>query len=153
MRVIGCVAIAGAVLATGCGSSSPSAGSRAHSGFIRRANHLCAEANHAERALVAPQPGRPLARFARGIARIGSKLVAQLQGLTPPSPEAGRYSRFLRDMRNGTRDAESLQRAAIQRNPTSIQRALRKLASNTSQRDASALGLGECAKNVMPRGD
>jgi hypothetical protein len=103
---------------TGCGSSSPSAGS-----FRRDANRICAEYGRKVDAVEAT-PGHTARTLGRTIVLL-EQMNSRLQRLTPPSREKRRFEQLLDAQRQSLREMRRIQHFIALNEPKAI-RALKR---------------------------
>jgi hypothetical protein len=143
----GCLAaLLCAAAISACGSSGTS--TPTHAEFVARANAICKSSESKASQLKAPTSVAGLLPFAEQARSIVDELLTQLKGVTPPPGSRAAYDRFLATLGRETQEIERLVTALRNRDVNGAKAALGALNSNTSNAEARALGLTECARTA-----
>lgn len=141
--------IVAVALVSACGSSGGA--TTAHrADFVARANAICASGLRKAEGLSTPKSAREVLPFAEHASAIVSGLLAQLNGVTAPASSRAAYAKFLTTVGAEASAIEQLVAALRARDTAVAKTALSHLSSNTSNAEARALGLAECARTRTP---
>ena len=131
-------------LAAGCGGPS-------HSGYVKRADAICAAFAGASKPLSRPRSYTEVAAYVRQTLPLYEAALRKLEALDPPPRDADAARRWLAADRRVARAFRLLGEAADRRDFPAVTAAVSeaKLAGNQSRRAAAALGTHVCAE--VPR--
>lgn len=134
--------------------SSSSSGSGS---FADQANGVCKTVNDQSNAITAPgDPTQATAsdlsswdQYLQKIIPILQQGKSQLSGLNPPASDQSGFTSFLNSIQTGITDTQAAQQAASSGDLNGFQQAVQKVAndSNTTNSEASSIGLSVCASN------
>jgi hypothetical protein len=168
-RYLAGVAVASALVAAGCGSSSSTTSSTGASGasgasgaqgstplsqaeFVAKADAICKAANDKVAALKAPQTVTDIAKTLEQELPIVAAGEAQLSQLTPPTELQDKFQSYVAAVEAQTAKAKQLQAAAAANDTAKVKSLGKELQASSPDPIAKSLGLTECAKDVSPQG-
>ncbi|MCW3067378.1 MAG: hypothetical protein JWL67_3 [Solirubrobacterales bacterium] len=146
---VGIAALVSAVILSACGSSGSST-TAGRADFVARANAICASGLRKAEGLTTPKSTAEVLPFAQHASSIVTGLLIQLKGVTPPASSRAAYARFLQTAGAEASEIGQLVAALRTRDVAHAKTALAQLSSNTSNAQARALGLSECARTRTP---
>jgi hypothetical protein len=131
-------------LATGCGGPS-------HSGYVKRADAICAAFAGAAPPIARPRSYAEVAAYVRQTLPLYEAALRKLEALDPPPRDANGARRWLAADRRVARAFRRLGEAADRRDFPAVTAAVSEaqLAGNQSRQAAAALGTHVCAE--VPR--
>jgi hypothetical protein len=132
-----------------CGSSGGST-TASHADFVARANAICATGLRKAEGLGTPKSAAEALPFAEHASANVSGLLSQLKGVTAPASSRAAYAKFLATAGAEAKAIGQLVTALRAHKTAQAKTALGRLNSNTSNAEAGALGLSECARTRTP---
>jgi hypothetical protein len=131
-------------LATGCGGPS-------HSGYVKRADAICAAFAGTSKPIARPRSYTEVAAYVRKTLPLYEAALRKLEALDPPPRDADGARRWLAADRRVARAFRRLGEAADRRDFPAVTAAVSEaqLAGDQSRRAAAALGTHVCAE--VPR--
>jgi hypothetical protein len=128
-------------IVTGCGGPS-------HSGYVKRADAICAAFAGASKPIARPRSYAEVAAYVRQTLPLYEAALRKLEALDPPPRDADGARRWLAADRRVARAFRLLGEAADRRDFPAVTAAVSeaKLAGNQSRRAAAALGTHVCAE-------
>jgi hypothetical protein len=142
------VALVLASTLSACGSSRPSTTARA--AFVARADAVCASGIRKAQRLTPPKSPSELLPFIEQAETIVHRILTELQTVTPPAGSRAAYIKFLATAEQETKTLRVAVTALRGHNFSLAKSALASLNSNTSNAEAAALGLSQCARTATP---
>jgi hypothetical protein len=144
------VALVLASTLSACGSSRPSTTARA--AFVARADAICASGIRKAQRLTPPKSATELLPFIEQAETIVHGILTELRTVTPPARSRAAYTKFLATAEQETKTLSVAATALRSHNLSLAKSALASLKSNTSNAEAAALGLSECARTTTGPG-
>jgi hypothetical protein len=150
LRFISPLLLAGVVVA-GCGSSASSS-QTTQAKFVERANAICTKATQLGHQLHAPKGLTETISFLEEARALVARTGQELQAVSPPASSRAAYRRFLAAVTREAHSLSELTSAVRAGDKARYQATTRKMEANTANRQATALGLGDCAETTKPQG-
>jgi hypothetical protein len=136
-----------AVAFAGCGGSAVSK----PASFAARADAICGKAAQRADRLKAPKEVAESAAFLENAHAILGQAERELKMLSAPQSSRTGYRSFLASLAREVGYVAELARAVRQGDRTRYRATTAKMAANTANREASAIGLTTCASTVEPQ--
>jgi hypothetical protein len=144
--------VAIALLLSGCGASKSDVGRSEQARFTSRADAVCARAERRGKALSRPQgTAESISFFASAHASV-AQAEDELQAVAPPASRRAAYRRFLAAIAQEAPSLEELGQAVRKGDRSRYRAITERMAANTVNAQAGALGLSGCAETVQPSG-
>jgi hypothetical protein len=140
-----------ALAIAGCGGSTGAKASEPAS-FTSRADAICAKAAQRARSLKAPTAAGGNAAFLKSAHDILGQAERELRTLSAPARVRHGFQSFIASLAREVGYVETLARAVHDGNRARYRATTAKMAANTGNQQASAIGLTTCASTVEAQG-
>ncbi len=141
-----------ALLLGGCGASKGDVGRSEQARFTSRADAVCAKAERRGKALGRPRGTAESISFFTSTHTIVAQAGDELQAVAPPASKRAAYRRFLGAIAQEARSLDELGQAVRNGDRARYRAITKRMAANTVNAQAGALGLSGCAETVQPSG-